>query len=501
MSGSPGPRLGSSALVGCLIAVGCLTDPASYAPSTSSTGGGAVGGQGPGGGGASSAGGSGGAGGGVDPGVVAWLVPIAGPGEQHVNALASTVQGAVYAGGDWEGAPDVPVLGPPCSGTKHAFVHQIAADGRRGWLRCFGTDASVSALDVNGDGDVAVVGTFSGTLDPDGLGAQASSGGTDVFVIVLDASGTIVWGRTFGAGGDDRGDGVGVSTGEVIYVSGSFRGTLQLDALSASAGSQADLFVAKLTPTQAIWLEQLENGSPEPTLFVSVKANANGPIVGAGSFQGTLDPDGPGPLAAVTADGTDAFTVGFETDGTRTFFHPIGGADEQRATGVQTSTGAFVVGGVFSGTVDFDGAGPLPSTTAAGADAFLLAQQFNGDLLGLASVSGGGTQRGRGAGLATVGGSSYALVGQHFGATKLRGETVSPPSGAPDGFIATFADASLSPGFARAIGPSGGAQALTAVTGVGGAFVVGGEFDTTLDLDGTTTSLGGTDAFVAKLVP
>jgi hypothetical protein len=172
------------------------------------------------------------------------------------------------------------------------------------------------ALDVNGDGDVAVVGTFSGTLDPDGLGAQgferrhrrvrhrARCVGHDRLGSNVRRGRRRPWRRSRRQ--HRRGD----------HVSGSFRGTLQLDALSASAGSQADLFVAKLTPTQAIWLEQLENGSPEPTLFVSVK-NANGPIVGAGSW-GTLDPDGPGPRRRHRRQHRRVHR-GFETDGTRTF--------------------------------------------------------------------------------------------------------------------------------------------------------------------------------------
>ena len=39
-----------------------------------------------------------------------------------------------------------------------------------------------------------------------------------------------------------------IGTSEAIYVSGSFRGTLQLDGFAATAASQADLFVAKLGP-------------------------------------------------------------------------------------------------------------------------------------------------------------------------------------------------------------------------------------------------------------
>jgi len=88
------------------------------------------------------------------------------------------------------------------------------------------TDWSVArSVAVDSSGNVYTTGHFGGTVDFDpGAGTTnlTSNGHEDVFVSKLDSSGDLVWAKSFGGTGRDRGWAVAVDSSGNVYTAGFF---------------------------------------------------------------------------------------------------------------------------------------------------------------------------------------------------------------------------------------------------------------------------------------
>ena len=110
---------------------------------------------------------------------------------------------------------------------------------------------------------------------------------------------------------------------------------------------------------------------------MSVTADAAGSVVIAGVFQGTIDFGG-GPLTAVS-NTYSVYVAKLDADGDALWSHAYqGGIDYVAGEGIPSATvavtpeGGVVLGGEFSGTVDFGVGAPVVATSTIG-DGFVLA--------------------------------------------------------------------------------------------------------------------------------
>ncbi len=129
------------------------------------------------------------------------------------------------------------------------MVKLDSSDGTAVWAKAFG-DAGYQAdegLATDAEGNVIVTGCLESTMDF-GKGPLVSSGGEDLFVAKLDPSGEALWSMRAGDGADQRGMRVATDPDGNVIVVGSFSGTLDFGGghqLSAAPGEQ-DVFVVKL---------------------------------------------------------------------------------------------------------------------------------------------------------------------------------------------------------------------------------------------------------------
>lgn len=487
-------RSGSLWLCAPLVALGCLADPASYASGGGGNGGVPASGGAP----ANGAGGAGGGDGGTGLNVE-WVLALGTPAEQTLTAFAVGTAGEVLVGGQWVGEFQQTPLSGGCQGQSHAYVQLITPEGSPSWLRCFGGAASVEAIDVNEAGYVAVVGSFENGIIV-GNGVENSAGAHDIFVVLLEPDGEIAWGATYGSTGNDQGMGVALADDGTVYVSGSFHGQFSFDGHEVMAKTGADLFLAKLDGGAAQWAHQLDNGGVAPTLRVGVRRGLTGPVVATGTFEGSLDVDGPGPTEPVDAvSESDAFVMGFTSLGVPTFYRPVAGGGRQEAHAIQTSGEIAVVSGNFVGTVDFDEEGPLDPVEVATVSAFALTFDFSGSLLALHTVGGTGTTRGRAVGLDRAGAAGKCVGGNFDGELALSGASGTAREDAVDAFFQCFKGEQLS--VSGIIGPSGGAQSIDGIARVGSSIVIAGRFAAELELGAGFPAKGADDVFVAKLSP
>ncbi|MEO5642120.1 MAG: T9SS type A sorting domain-containing protein [Bacteroidia bacterium] len=188
----------------------------------------------------------------------------------------------------------------------------IAADGS-GHVYLTGTQTSLVKLDTSGSilwshigsyprgisictdlaGSVYVTGEFGGTT-VFGMDTLTALGSQDIFIAKYDPSGNCNWAKRAGGNfvgfySDDRGNGICTDNAGNLYVTGSYVGSADFDALIITSPPQwsNDVFIAKYdTSGNAIWVRAATGVSDQEGRCIAVDYQGN--ILIGGSFVPTL---------------------------------------------------------------------------------------------------------------------------------------------------------------------------------------------------------------------
>lgn len=136
----------------------------------------------------------------------------------------------------------------PNLGGTDGFVASFDASGAHRWSHGFGGTAGEGgfAIAVDGRGQSAITGYFEGTV---ALGGErlVSSGIWDLFVACYGPGGAHLWSRRYGDTGYDWGADLAFDTEGDIVVLGTFTGTVDFGASSlSSTGPSSDLVLLKV---------------------------------------------------------------------------------------------------------------------------------------------------------------------------------------------------------------------------------------------------------------
>ena len=186
------------------------------------------------------------------------------------------------------------------------------------WAKKFGGPDSDfgSSVAVDSAGNVHITGSFSGTVDFDpGAGNTdlQSAGDGDVFVSKLNATGNLVWAKSFGGLSYDSGSSVAVDSAGNVHITGGFSGTVDFDPGAGTADLQsaggADVFVSKLNESgNLVWAKSF--GGSEDVFGSSVAVDSAGNVHITGSFRGTVDFDpGAGTAELQSSGDFDVFVL------------------------------------------------------------------------------------------------------------------------------------------------------------------------------------------------
>jgi len=252
----------------------------------------------------------------------------AGPAEGGLDAGPED-SGSADAGGRDAGPPDTgpPDAGPPDAGPPVPTLVPT-------WIRQI--PGEVEGVGVDGVGRIVVAGVFSGTVDF-GTGSQASAGAGDVFVLSLDADGSVGWVGLFGGASTDNVTDLSVDAdGNISLVGYTWSSTIDFGTgpLPSEGTSRADAYVARFNASgTALWAHRI--GASPLTPFgavraqvMAVHATADGSTTIGGRVEGAIT-FGSG---ALDSSAEQSFFATLDAAGTPTIVVPI------EATGLSTLT-------------------------------------------------------------------------------------------------------------------------------------------------------------------
>ncbi len=385
------------------------------------------------------------------------------------------------------------------------------------WAKGFGSSSVgwVYGITTDASGNVYTTGFFSGTTDFDpgpGVFNLSSSGGYDIYISKLDASGNFVWAVRMGGTTNDVGLGIALDLSGNVYTTGQFTGTADFNpgapVFSMSSSGGDDIYISKLDNNgNFVWAKSVGGGSID--FANGIVADNAGNVYYGGYFNGTADFDpGAAVLNLISTGNTESFVSKLDTNGALVWAKSMGGPNIDLVYDVELDqVGNIYTTGSFRGTADFDpGAGTALLTSAGTDDIFVSKLDNNGNFLLAKSMGGPGDDYGNAididfAGNILVTGlfSLTADFDPGIGVTNLTS------AGQRDAFVSKL-DASGNFVWARGMGGPGGDDSNDIATDDIGNSYITGTFSNTADFDPgagiynlTSVTFSPTDIYVLRL--
>jgi len=179
-----------------------------------------------------------------------WVRRLGGPYRDGCNEVSIAADGSIVTSIDTEGGWTPPGLAPiPRLTRSDTLLVRLAPDGHTLWMRHVGGVGPQrgKSMAVAPDGSIVFGGDSYGPLTAGGTTWPVPGGGRDAWMSRWTPDGTLQWLKTWGGPGDDLVKGL-AETNESIYAVGTFTGTIDIDGVTLDAGSAADLAVVRFEP-------------------------------------------------------------------------------------------------------------------------------------------------------------------------------------------------------------------------------------------------------------
>lgn len=452
-----------------------------------------------------------------------WVKQLSGPFSVDSRSIAVDATGHVHVAGRF----DVTVDFDPGPGTfeltsaggADAFAIKLNASGDLVWARQLGNGGNTRcyAMALDAGGNLYLTGEFTGTGDFDpGPGTMMLTSNTtsqpDVFICKLNASGDLVWARSFGGPTLERGVSIAVDGNGNVYTTGFFSGTVDFDpgpgTLNLTSAGNEDIFISKLDASgDLVWAVRM--GGSNWDYGASIAVDGSGNVYTTGAFRGTVDFD-PGPdfflLTSNTVGEHDVFVSKLDGEGQFVWAKRFGGPGGDTGDNIALdANGQLYISGGFSGAVDFDpGAGTYILNAydlhPTGNAAFISKLDVMGDFAWARPLLAGVSH------LAADGDGRVFSTGAFSGAVDLDpgpGIFNVTSAGNSDIFICAWDASGIFVWAASMGGPGADAGGAIAVDGSGQVYTTG-SFFSTADFDPgpgvlNLTSAGFADAFIHKM--
>jgi hypothetical protein len=235
-------------------------------------------------------------------GIHQWSQGFGGTLGDFGNGVAVDPTGGVFLIGTYIGTIDLGGGVLTGAGNTEIFLAKYQANGTHVWSRRFGGTSGDQGLGVDTDsaGNVVVTGGFYGSVD---FGGGALSGTQeDIFLAKYDNAGTHIWSKSFGDSLLDQGIGIAVGAAGHIALVGSFSKSVDFGGgLPLESRGNLDLFAAYFDSSGALeW--SYSAGDSSYDVAADVASDGADRLALAGYFEGSVNLGG-GPLVSPTQRG------------------------------------------------------------------------------------------------------------------------------------------------------------------------------------------------------
>jgi gliding motility-associated-like protein len=298
-------------------------------------------------------------------GTLVWAVSIGGDGTTQVNSIAVDENGNPSVSGQFtDNTLTAGSIALQNNGGYDAFVVKLNTNGTFMWAKDIGgggTDYGQKVI-ADSQGDVIETVRYSSTVT---VGTQtfssAAAGNFNALTIKYDPNGNVLWAVNIADPTDSEALTCDVDAQDDIIVGGYFDGNDNFNPLGTAHNLNGNgIFIAKYTPAGILmWVTDFTGVSSHS---VGVCVDSQGNVFGNGHFTSIMQFAG----TTVTLNPTgsqDLFVVKYSSAGIFQNAIDIGGTGASIFNyGIHPShDGNVLIGGYFSGTVDFD---PSPATKA-----------------------------------------------------------------------------------------------------------------------------------------
>ncbi|MDH4038458.1 MAG: T9SS type A sorting domain-containing protein [Candidatus Krumholzibacteria bacterium] len=296
-----------------------------------------------------------------------------------------------------------------------------------------------------------------------------------------------LWSHGFGGTSWDQGTSIAVDADGNVIIAGSFQGTMNLGGGNLTSAGDRDIFLAQFGPGGAHqWSKSFGGTGYDEATAVAV--DPAGYVLVTGRFENTINFGGG---ALISAGGPDIFLARFGPTGGHNWSKRFGstGWDEGLALVADISGGA-IMAGAFEGAVQFGNTSSLYS--AGGQDIFVARYSASGSPHWAQSF--GGTASDRAEALAMDSAGDIIVTGIFAGTVDFGGGGL--VSSGYDAFVAKYTATSHQ--WSQRFGNTGDDIGTAVATDGDNNVVVAGSFQTSIDLGGGAIwDNGGGDIFFA----
>jgi hypothetical protein len=283
-------------------------------------------------------------------------------GDEIVQSIAVNANGDVLVGGSFTGTVNFnPTGGTPVNlvsaGNADAFYAKYSNDGALIWAKRLGStdNDEIYALVTNAAGEVYVAGYFEGSVDfdpdPTSTATLSSSGDTDIFYGYFDVDGGLVWVNKHGSTGSDAAKAIDIDVDENVYVTGYFNATVDFDPSTAvqniTSVGGEDIFFAKYTNDGDLVWSK-SIGSITDDHANTLDLDADGNVYIGGVFSGSADFDTSTAQANLSiVGGIDGFFARFDDLGALVWANRLGSSTDDGVTSMAVSSDGSVYAGGY----------------------------------------------------------------------------------------------------------------------------------------------------------
>ena len=422
-----------------------------------------------------------------------WVATVGGSGHDKTRCVATDSQGNVFMAGEFTGEAKAGEFTLKSAGQLDFFIVKVSPAGKILWAQRAGGSAIDRGYGVSADkaGNCYVTGHYQSTNCTFGTMAVAPAKDYDVFVAKYGPDGELKWVKTGGGAGYDYGHGIAVGSEGQVYVTGALVGDARFGATGITNEKGSHLFCAQFSPDgDLVWLKTTTGKASNSGHGVAVDGTGNCYAAGFTGGTGRVRD-----VALTNASGRDVFVAQFRPDGGLGWVFQGAGSTNAMAHEVASdASGNVWISGMFKGDMR------LPDGTVARSmgenDMQLTCLNAKGQWLWTQTA--GGPKTDYGLGVVSDGRGSVLLTGEFSETATIGGKSLTT-RGATDIFVASWNSKGELQRLVQAGGDKGDNAYTIAADSKGDSFISGSFGGTAKFGVQTATSVGGNDAYVAKL--